>query len=674
MQFQILKPKFQVGVVLLFAILVPHRQWLHAQSTGDDPMQIVRQYQQQRVDAIERVVGSVIAIYGDDRAGGGSGVIISASGLALTNHHVIIGAGTQGWGGLAGDRMFPWKLVGTDPGGDVSLIQLEGDEPFPWSPLGDSDLVRVGDWALAMGNPFLLTEDQSPTVTLGIVSGVKRYQYGAGKNQLVYGNCIQVDSSINPGNSGGPLFNFAGEVIGINGRGSFRDRGRVNVGLGYAISANQIKNFIPDLMATKLTEHGTLDANFSDRQSSAGAKVVCSTLNTSSPAAVAGLALGDELVEFEGTVIKTANQFTNLICTLPESWPANLKLQTPTGQIKDITVRLRGLPYAKPKTGRMQRKSPPKLPPGLPEKPGDNKETPPDKKEIQRQRKLEMLKLLSSKPGTVRNAQINRQYTTRLLQQMRSACGVTGDESKAHFCQLIDMALITTPVGRHVLRTTLAGDGRWLVEQFEAAALNEKRIKPDAEATEVFLYDGETYFRLSNGDQEDGKIRAWTVESLSPVEAKLQLPMLQAIAITGLNRKTPLESMGTVMLDGSDRCGRSNAYRFRIKDKDQDPLFLWTLMQPLDASSSGKPCKISASLDCLEGGVAAGVTLEDWETVGNLAIPLSRNFIAGLDEEVSVKLKNLQATSVDKAAFEQMLNDWTKTVAGKLAQEADNER
>ena len=115
---------------------------------------------------------------------------------------------------------------------------------------------------MAMGNPFLLAEDQRPTVTLGVVSGIHRYQ-GGSKNLLVYGDCIQTDSSINPGNSGGPLFNLQGEVVGINGRGSFEERGRVNVGLGYAISVNQIKKFIPDLLATKVSLHGTLDAKSS---------------------------------------------------------------------------------------------------------------------------------------------------------------------------------------------------------------------------------------------------------------------------------------------------------------------------------------------------------------------------------------------------------------------------
>ena len=204
----------------------------------DAELKKVLDFQQRRVGAIDQVINSVVAIYDQDRGGGGSGVVITPTGITLTNHHVIIGAGVEGWGGMAGKKMYRWKLIGTDPGGDVSLIQMIANDDdgedfrFPFTPLGDSDTVEVGDWALAMGNPFILTEDQSPTVTLGIVSGVKRYQSGAGQNQLVYGNCIQVDSSINPGNSGGPLFNFSGEVIGINGRGSFQDRGRVNVGIG----------------------------------------------------------------------------------------------------------------------------------------------------------------------------------------------------------------------------------------------------------------------------------------------------------------------------------------------------------------------------------------------------------------------------------------------------------
>ena len=150
---------------ILFALLLQHTQ--AQDSINQDEMQQIQALEKQRIDAIDKVMGSVVAIYGEDRQGGGSGVLIDPSGIALTNHHVIIGAGVQGWGGLADGKLYRWKLIGTDPGGDVALIQLTGQDAFPFSRLGDSDRVQVGDWALAMGNPFILTEDQKPTVTLG---------------------------------------------------------------------------------------------------------------------------------------------------------------------------------------------------------------------------------------------------------------------------------------------------------------------------------------------------------------------------------------------------------------------------------------------------------------------------------------------------------------------------
>src|SRR3954462_15028127 len=110
-----------------------------------------------------------------------------------------------------------------------------------------------------MGNPFWHATDFTPTVTFGLVSGVHRYQSPAG-TLLEYTNCIQIDTSINPGNSGGPLFNTNGELIGINGRGSFEKRGRGNSGVGYAISINQIKNFLGHLRAGIDTDHATLGA------------------------------------------------------------------------------------------------------------------------------------------------------------------------------------------------------------------------------------------------------------------------------------------------------------------------------------------------------------------------------------------------------------------------------
>jgi S1-C subfamily serine protease len=310
------------------------------ETISPDELAAVKSAQAQRASAIESVYGAVVSIFGNDRGGGGSGVLYDPAGYALTNHHVVAAAGVEGWAGLADGHLYRWTLIGTDPGGDVAIIQLRGKKEFPIAPLGDSQQVRVGDWAMAMGNPFVLAEDFRPTVTFGIVSGIHRFQEGSGMNQLVYGNCIQVDSSINPGNSGGPLFNLRGEVIGINGRGSFEERGRVNVGLGYAISSNQIKLFIPELLSTKVAQHGTLDAIFGTRE----AGVICHTVNLDAPIAKAGLQLGDKLVAFEDFPITDANQFTNLVSMYPADWPAKVTWEH-EGTRQSAHVRLSSLPY-----------------------------------------------------------------------------------------------------------------------------------------------------------------------------------------------------------------------------------------------------------------------------------------------------------------------------------------
>src|SRR5438093_13746659 len=129
-----------------------------------------------------------------------------------------------------------------------------------------------------MGNPFLLATDFAPTVTYAIVSGTHRYQPPAG-TWLEYTDCIQVDTSINPGNSGGPLFNAAGELVGINGRGSFEKRGRVNSGAGYAISINQIKNFTDALRGGLIVDHATLGATVATKDD--GSIVVTTILEKS---------------------------------------------------------------------------------------------------------------------------------------------------------------------------------------------------------------------------------------------------------------------------------------------------------------------------------------------------------------------------------------------------------
>ena len=327
-----------IPAAILLAAVAPCAR---AEALTADELARVKADEAARCQAVQQVFGSVVAVYRQALGqGGGSGVVIHPDGWALTNYHVVRAAGKSGKAGLADGNLYGWEVYGMDPGGDLAVIRLKGRDAFPAAPLGDSDAVRAGDWALAMGNPFVLAEDQKPTVTLGIVSGVSRFQHGLGGRALVYGNCIQVDSSINPGNSGGPLFDGDGRLIGINGRGSFEERGRVNVGVGYAISIEQARNFLPDLIASKLCQHGTLDATFVD----AGGGVICDAVNIESPIGQRGLRPGDALLAFDGRAVRTANEFLNRITTFPAHWPVEVTFRH-DGRPVSAWVRLTPLPY-----------------------------------------------------------------------------------------------------------------------------------------------------------------------------------------------------------------------------------------------------------------------------------------------------------------------------------------
>jgi len=319
-----------------FALAVP----LVADADGD-ALAAVRADEQQRVEVFAQAAKAVVCVFADDRrGGGGSGVVIDPAGYGLTNFHVVqsfIGT-RRGYGGLSDGRLYPLKVLGIDPGGDIVMFKLEGKERFDHAPLGDSDKLRVGQWVAAMGNPFLLAEDFTPTITLGVISGLRRYQEGRG-NLLEYADCIQVSTSINPGNSGGPLFDMAGRVIGINGRASFEERGRVNVGLGYAVSVNQIRRFLPGLRAGRLLEHGTLGATVR----LTGERLIIGSIQEFSSAERVGVELGDELLEVAGRRVRTPNDYNNIMAILPADWPVTLRLRR-DGEPIELTTRLERLP------------------------------------------------------------------------------------------------------------------------------------------------------------------------------------------------------------------------------------------------------------------------------------------------------------------------------------------
>lgn len=337
----------------------------------------VRAAEQQRIDAVAKAVASAVAVFSADGNGGGSGVVISPDGYALTNFHVVQPVGEYMQCGMADGRLYDAVLVSIDPTGDVALIKLFGRDDFPTAEMADSDDVRAGDWCFAVGNPFLLATNFEPTVTYGIVSGVHRYQEPAG-TILEYTDCIQTDAAINPGNSGGPLFNSEGNLIGVNGRGSFEKRGRVNVGLGYAISINQIKHFMGYLHSGRIVDHATLGATVDEDEEG---RVVVSNILESSDAYRRGLRYSDELVAFGGRTIDSPNAFKNVLGIYPKGWRVPLSFRR-DGVRHDVHVRLAGVHASEELLAKIQQapaeEPPPKPAPDGEDKPpqGDGQEKP----------------------------------------------------------------------------------------------------------------------------------------------------------------------------------------------------------------------------------------------------------------------------------------------------------
>ena len=316
---------------------------------GQPDLEAARRSESERVAVVAAATPSVCSVMALNSPGGGSGVVIDPLGFVVTNFHVVARRSRQNPGeeeedepgerqadsdqahdvmkiGLPDGGLYLADVLGIDPGSDLAVLLLrprEDGQPYPYSSLGDSDELLVGEPVFAMGNPFLLANDFTPTLTSGIVSGTHRYQPGQGNRVMVYPDCIQVDAAINPGNSGGPLFNERGEVVGINGRITVRDRGRVNTGVGFAISSNQLRNFLADLMAGKHAEHGTLDMNawFMKAPGEQQAQVIVQSTFADSRVAELGLGLGDRLTDFNGVTIRSANQLATLVGVLPaQSW------------------------------------------------------------------------------------------------------------------------------------------------------------------------------------------------------------------------------------------------------------------------------------------------------------------------------------------------------------------
>ncbi len=318
--------------------------------------------ERQRIAAVSRAMPSTVSIFVPGGGGGGSGVLISPDGYALTNFHVSSPAGNYMRCGLSDGRIYDAVIIGVDPVGDLALIRLLGRNDFPAAEFADSLKARTGQWCMVIGNPFLLNTNLKPSVSWGILSGVGRYQYPSG-TLLEYADCFQTDATINPGNSGGPLYDADGRLLGIVGRGSFEKRGRVNVGVGYAISINQARNFLGDLHSGRVVDHATLGATVATGDD--GSVKISNILDTSD-AYRRGLRYDDEIVEIDGRSVHTANQVQNVLATLPAQWRVKLTYRH-EGELRSTLVRLASVHREDELLERMAAALPP--PPPAPDQP-----------------------------------------------------------------------------------------------------------------------------------------------------------------------------------------------------------------------------------------------------------------------------------------------------------------
>ena len=242
----------------------------------------------------------------------GTGFIIDKEGFILTNNHVVENA-DEIKVRMADEKEFSAKIIGRDPKTDLALIRIATKKPLKPLPLGDSDALGVGDWVVAIGNPFGLGN----TVTAGIVSAKYR-QLGAG----AYDNFIQTDASINPGNSGGPLLNTAGQVIGINSAIFSQSGG--NIGIGFAIPINMAKDLLPQLKTGKVIRGWLgvmiqpISPELKDKlklKDTRGALVADVTKD--GPADKGGIKRGDVIVTFDGKEIESSNDLPYVVASTP---------------------------------------------------------------------------------------------------------------------------------------------------------------------------------------------------------------------------------------------------------------------------------------------------------------------------------------------------------------------
>ncbi|MBJ6762694.1 trypsin-like peptidase domain-containing protein [Myxococcaceae bacterium JPH2] len=327
------------------------------------------------IRAVEAGVVNITAVSPGSAPGGmkrstGSGLVLTPDGLVVTNNHVVANSRAPSMGTmvnpdaprvevggregstaqqisvrLADGREFPAEVVGRDASTDVALLRLNGAEmdKLPAVYLGDSDELQVGDWVVAIGNPFGLDH----SVAHGMISAKERV-LGVGQ----FDDFIQTDALINPGNSGGPIFNMKGEVVGV--ATAIISEGQ---GIGFAVPINLVKDLLPNLRENGKLERGWLGVVINeDGENGAQRAPMVRDVYRGSPAAAAGIRPGDRLVAVNGRPIGSYLQLLRKVALLAPGTEARLTLLRGTGT-QDVTVRLVARPAAEATSGLTNRAS-----------------------------------------------------------------------------------------------------------------------------------------------------------------------------------------------------------------------------------------------------------------------------------------------------------------------------
>jgi serine protease Do len=355
------------GTSLLLAAGVAAGTWIgstfhagpvaRAQSSATVPAQARSQFAQAKDDfysddspiihVVEKVKDAVVNIEAEsdrDRSGGdderswfpffhppigrtesfGSGFFIRGDGTILTNAHVVSDADRVRVR-LSDEHEFQAKIVGIDPETDLAVLRIDAGAPVPFIELGDSDHLRIGQWVVAIGNPFP-QQKLDRTVTVGVVSGIGRSALNFGQETPTYQNYIQTDAAINPGNSGGPLVDLHGRAVGVNAAIASPSGG--NVGIGFAIPVTYVRAILDDLLADGRVSRGylgigpgELTPDIAESLDLTGQKgIVVQTVQKGTAADRYGVKQGDVIVRFNGESVVDVQQFMFLVAqTKPQT-------------------------------------------------------------------------------------------------------------------------------------------------------------------------------------------------------------------------------------------------------------------------------------------------------------------------------------------------------------------